>query len=173
MLPAVGQRAEAPRAHDVTIADGGPGHVPADGKGGDALLKRVADGEPREVGGDTDDPDARVKMSQHTYRAVVSGAMTPPEAMQRHLIDVDGKLFPITLLGRWIDRSQGRDDAELERETKQRAVQARRTGSWGGAKTNGTPLPAGRPVASPADGGDPAHESAGDARRGGELMGYG
>src|SRR5205085_10236719 len=114
-----------------------------------------------------------VRMSQDTYRAVVSGAMYPPEAMQQHLIDVQGKLFPITLLGRWIDRSQGRDDAEIEREQRQRAVQERRMGSWGGVKTNGKPLPAGRPVASPADGGDPAHESAGEARRGGELMGYG
>jgi ribonucleoside-diphosphate reductase beta chain len=133
---------------------------------------RVADGKPLEVGGDTEDPDARVKMSQETYRAVVSGTMTPPEAMQQHLIDVEGKLFPITLLGRWIDRSQGRDDAEIERERRQRAVQERRMGSWGGLRTNGKPLPAARPVA-PADGGDPAHESAGDARRGGDLMGYG
>jgi ribonucleoside-diphosphate reductase beta chain len=133
---------------------------------------RVADGEPLMVGGDEENPDARVTMGEDTYRAVVSGAMTPPEAMQQHLIDVEGKLFPITLLGRWIDRSQGRDDAELEREVRQRAVQERRRGSWGGAKTNGTPLPAARPVA-PADGGDPAHESAGEARRGGELMGYG
>jgi ribonucleoside-diphosphate reductase beta chain len=133
---------------------------------------RVDDGQPLVVDGDVADPDARIRMSLDTYRAVVSGAMTPPEAMQQHLIDIQGKLFPTTLLGRWIDRSQGRDDAELEREKLQRAVQERRRGSWGGAKTGGTPLPAARPVA-PADGGDPGHESAGEARRGGELMGYG
>jgi ribonucleoside-diphosphate reductase beta chain len=92
--------------------------------------------------------------------------------MRRHLIDVDGNLYPSTLLGRWIDRSQGRDDAELAREADQRARQERRRGSWGGARGNGTPLPSPRPVA-PADGGDPGHDSAGDARRGGDLMGYG
>jgi ribonucleoside-diphosphate reductase beta chain len=132
----------------------------------------VNDGRPLTVSSDAESPDARVRMGEATYRAVVSGAMTPPEAMQQHLIDIEGGLFPTTLLGRWIDRSQGRDDAELEREARQRAVQERRRGSWGGARTNGTPLPAARPV-SPADGGDPAHDSAGDARRGGDLMGYG
>src|SRR4051794_38703722 len=124
---------------------------------------RVDDGRPLVVAGDVESPAGRIRMGLDTYRAVVSGAMTPPEAMQQHLIDIDGKLFPTTLLGRWIDRSQGRDDAELEREVRQRAVQERRVGSWGGARTNG----------APADGGDPAHESAGEARRGGDLMGYG
>jgi ribonucleoside-diphosphate reductase beta chain len=133
---------------------------------------RVDDGQPLVVAGDVESPDARIRMGLDTYRAVVSGAMTPPEAMQQHLIEIQGKLFPTTLLGRWIDRSQGRDEAELEREERQRAVQERRRGSWGGVKTGGTPLPAARPVA-PADGGDPAHESAGEARRGGELMSYG
>jgi ribonucleoside-diphosphate reductase beta chain len=117
--------------------------------------------------------DAKLTLSFDTYKGLVSGSMTPPEAMQRHLIEIEGEIYPTTLLGRWIDRSQGRDDAELEREERQRAVQERRRGSWGGQR-NGTPLPgSARTVAAPADGGDPAHESAGDARRGGDLMGYG
>src|SRR3954463_4026447 len=118
-------------------------------------------------------PDARIRLSLDTYTGLVSGTMTPPEAMQRHLIDIEGEIYPTTLLGRWIDRSQGRDDAELEREERQRAVQERRLGSWGGHRGNGTPLPSQRPVAAPADGGDPGHDSAGDARRGGDLMSYG
>ncbi|MEA2438902.1 MAG: ribonucleoside-diphosphate reductase beta chain [Thermoleophilaceae bacterium] len=152
------------RGHTFTVA------YEVEGVG--AWCIHVRDGEPLAVTDEAEDPDARVRMSLETYRAVVSGSMTPPEAMQRHLIDIEGGLFPTTLLGRWIDRSQGRDDAELEREQRQRAVQERRLGSWGGVRTNGTPLPAARAV-SPADGGDPAHESAGDARRGGDLMGYG
>jgi ribonucleoside-diphosphate reductase beta chain len=115
--------------------------------------------------------DAKLTLSFDTYKGLVSGSMTPPEAMQRHLIEIEGEIYPTTLLGRWIDRSQGRDDAELEREERQRAVQERRRGSWGGQR-NGTPLPAARPIA-PTDGGDPAHDSAGEARRGGDLMGYG
>jgi ribonucleoside-diphosphate reductase beta chain len=44
---------------------------------------------------------------------------------------VKGQLHPMTLLGRWIDRSQGRDDPELQREERQRVVQANRVGTWG------------------------------------------
>src|SRR4051812_525444 len=137
---------------------------------------RVRDGRTVSVatqGTRESEPDAHITLSLDTYKGLVSGTMTPPEAMQRHLIDIVGELYPTTLLGRWIDRSQGRDDAELEREARQRDVQERRMGSWGGHRGNGTPLPSQRPVASPADGGDPAHESAGDARRGGDLMSYG
>src|SRR3954454_14530287 len=137
---------------------------------------RVRDGRTVSVatqGTRESEPDARITLSLDTYKGLVSGTMTPPEAMQRHLIDIKGEIYPTTLLGRWIDRSQGRDDAELEREGRQRAVQERRLGSWGGHRGNGTPLPSQRPVASPADGGDPGHDSAGDARRGGDLMSYG
>ena len=137
---------------------------------------RVRDGRPLSVatkGTPETEPDARITLSLDTYTGLVSGTMTPPQAMQRHLVDIAGDIYPTTLLGRWIDRSQGRDDAELEREERQRAVQTRRLGSWGGHRGNGTPLPAQRPVASPADGGDPGHDSAGDARRGGDLMSYG
>jgi ribonucleoside-diphosphate reductase beta chain len=137
-----------------------------------AWYVKVSDGEPVTVSSEASAADATVTLDLDTYRAVVAGEMTPPTAMQRHLIDIDGGLYPTTLLGRWIDRAQGRDDAELEREESQRAVQERRRGSWGGHRGNGTPLPAARPVA-PADGGDPAHDSAGAARRGGDLMGYG
>jgi ribonucleoside-diphosphate reductase beta chain len=137
-----------------------------------AWYVQVRDGEPVLVSSEPTSVDARLELGLDTYRALVGGTMTPPEAMRRHLIEVEGELYPTTLLGRWIDRSQGRDDAELEREQRQRAVQERRRGSWGGSRGNGTLLPAPRPVA-PADGGDPAHESAGEARRGGDLMGYG
>jgi ribonucleoside-diphosphate reductase beta chain len=134
---------------------------------------QVRDGEPIVVASEGAATDARITLSLDTYRGLVSATMTPPEAMQRHLIHIEGDIYPTTLLGRWIDRSQGRDDEELEREERQRAVQQRRLGSWGGYRGNGTPLAtAGRPVA-PADGGDPAHDSAGDARRGGDLMSYG
>ena len=32
-------------------------------------------------------------------------------------------MFPVTIVGRWIERSEGRDDRELEREERQRQVQ--------------------------------------------------
>ena len=71
------------------------------------------------------------------------------------LTSVEGQIYPVTLLGRWIERSQGRDDAELAREGRQRALQASRAGSWG-SKVNGA-------SASPGQG-DPAHESEGKRR---------
>src|SRR5207248_4632160 len=62
----------------------------------------------------------------------LTGALTPTEAMQRDLTSIDGKIYPVTLLGRWMERAQGRDDGELAREREQRARQERRKGSWGG-----------------------------------------
>ena len=72
--------------------------------------------------------------------------------MRLQLTSVEGQIYPVTLLGRWIDRSQGRDDAELERERRQRELQASRAGSWG-SNVNGA-------SASPGQG-DPAHEAEG------------
>src|SRR5207248_11251323 len=62
----------------------------------------------------------------------LTGALTPTEAMQRDLTSIDGKIYPVTLLGRWMERAQGRDDGELAREREQRARQEQRKGSWGG-----------------------------------------
>ena len=87
--------------------------------------------------------------------------------MQQPAHEIEGELYPVTLLGRWIDRSQGRDDAELEREARQREVQQRRRGSWGGHRATAA-LPT-RPVAGRAI----PPRRGGDARRGGDLMSYG
>ena len=43
---------------------------------------------------------------------------------------VEGPVYPATLLGRWMDRAQDRDEAEQRREAAQREVQARREGTW-------------------------------------------
>jgi ribonucleoside-diphosphate reductase beta chain len=77
-------------------------------------------------------PDATVRLSNDTFKALLNGALTPTEAMQRDLTSVDGKIYPVTLLGRWMERAQGRDDAEMAREREQRARQEQRQGSWGG-----------------------------------------
>ena len=75
-------------------------------------------------------PDSIVRMSHDTWLALVRGDLIPNEAMRRGLVRVDGRMFPVTLMGRWIERSEGRDDAELEREIRQAAVQNRRA-TWG------------------------------------------
>ena len=67
--------------------------------------------------------DATVLPASTTTQRMAAGELTPDEAMQQHLItQIDGQLYPVTLLGRWIDRGQGRDDAELEREARQRGA---------------------------------------------------
>ncbi|MFL5895276.1 MAG: SCP2 sterol-binding domain-containing protein [Thermoleophilaceae bacterium] len=79
-------------------------------------------------------PDATVRLSYETFRRLLTGDMTPTEAMQRDLTSVAGAIYPVTLLGRWMERAQGRDEREMAREREQRARQAERVGSWGGAK---------------------------------------
>src|SRR5690349_2895756 len=107
---------------------------------------QARDGERVQVTRAGAEPDARLVLSAETYRALAALEMTPADAMRQHLVDIHGALHPVTLLGRWIERAQGRDDAELAREEHQRQVQARRAGSWGGT-ANGTALPMPRPVA--------------------------
>jgi ribonucleoside-diphosphate reductase beta chain len=126
----------------------------------------VRDGEPIRVSEPSNgrQPDSVVEVSPDTFRKLVSRELTPTDAMRLQLTSVEGQIYPVTLLGRWIDRSQGRDDAELERERRQRELQASRAGSWG-SNVNGA-------SASPGQG-DPAHESEGKRRAGGTLLSYG
>ena len=126
----------------------------------------VRDGQPLQVSQPQDgrSPDASVRISEETFRRLVSRELSPTDAMRMQLTTIEGQIYPVTLLGRWMDRSQGRDDAELEREKQQRALQASRAGSWG-STVNGA-------AASPGQG-DPAHESEGKRRAGGDLLSYG
>jgi ribonucleoside-diphosphate reductase beta chain len=132
------------RSWDIEVRDGQPLHVsePQNGR----------------------EPDATVRISDETFRRLVSRELSPTDAMRMQLTTIDGQIYPVTLLGRWIDRSQGRDDAELEREQRQRALQDSRAGSWG-SSVNGA-------SASPGQG-DPAHEAEGKRRAGGDLLTYG
>jgi ribonucleoside-diphosphate reductase beta chain len=92
----------------------------------------INDGQPLTVSGDCPEPDATVRLSSETYQRMAAGELTPNQAMQRRLTEVEGKLFPVTLAGRWIERAQGRDDAEMKREERQRRVQAERAGAFEG-----------------------------------------
>ena len=126
---------------------------------------QVRDGEPLVVS--TEPPNGAVAatatVDADTFNRLTSGEMTPTQAMQRQLTWVEGELHPVVLLGRWIERSQGRDDAELAREDSQRRLLERRGGTWG-ASSNGL---------GGAGQGDPAHESEGARRKSGDLLTYG
>src|SRR5688572_5374094 len=126
----------------------------------------IRDGQPLRVGvpGNGAEPDAQVKVSEDTFRKLVSRELSPTDAMRMQLTSIDGQIYPVTLLGRWMERAQGLDDAELEREERQRALQAARAGSWG-SSANGASAAPGQ--------GDPAHEAEGQRRAGGELLSYG
>jgi len=120
----------------------------------------VRDGE-LAVSADQAPADATLRLSLDVYRRLAAGELTPDVVMRDQLVKVEGPLHAVTLIGRWIERSQGRDDAELEREARQRELQQRRVGSWGGS-SNGRAFP----VA-----GSRGEEAPGDRR--GELMDYG
>ena len=61
---------------------------------------------------------------------MASGQISPSIAMQNQLTKIDGQIHPVTLLGRWIARAQGADDAEMKREAKQRKLQEERAGLY-------------------------------------------
>jgi ribonucleoside-diphosphate reductase beta chain len=152
------------------------------GESGGRWVIAVEDGSVRvdpESNGQPDvAPDATVRMSAETWRRVLAGEITPPQAMQQQLVTVDGRMPPVTQLGRWIDRAAGIDGPELEREKRQRELQQRRAGSWGGL-VNGSPdaaanggsaaEPNGRAAASGM--GDPAHRAE-RRRASGDLLSY-
>ncbi len=102
---------------------------------------------------------AVVSLSAETWQSLVAGTLSPTTAMQSGLTEVEGDIPAVTLLGRWIERADGRDGPELEREQRQRELQESRLGSWG-SQMNG------------AGGGaiDPAQRSAGMPRD--QLLSY-
>src|SRR3954447_14528691 len=84
------------------------------------------DGEPLEVTTDDRDTAGTVTVSLDSYQRMASGQLSPTIAMQNQLTKIDGEIHPITLLGRWIARAQGADDAEMKREARQRRIQEER-----------------------------------------------
>ena len=99
---------------------------------GGSWYVHVNDGAPLTV--TTEPPgrvDADVRLPAETFRRLCAGELSPNVGDARPARHGRGDLHAITLLGRWIDRAQGRDDAELEREERQRLVQANRVGTWG------------------------------------------
>ncbi|HYU62098.1 MAG TPA: ribonucleotide-diphosphate reductase subunit beta, partial [Solirubrobacterales bacterium] len=149
------------RGHSFSVA------YELDGESGGRWVISVDDGSVRVDPESNGNPDATVRMSIETWRRVLAGDLTPSSAMQERLVTVEGPIPPVTLLGRWIDRAAGLDGPELERESRQREIQMRRAGSWGG-RTNGAAV-------STADAGhgmgDPAHRAE-RRRTSGDLLTY-
>jgi ribonucleoside-diphosphate reductase beta chain len=117
------------------------------GDGGGAWRVEVDDGTVRVERGAGEDPDALVRIRYSDWLKLLSGELTPSDAMRLGKTEVEGKIPPVTRLGRWIDRAEGVDGPELEREIRQRQRQAENAGSWG-SKANGTSSDAGDPAES-------------------------
>ncbi len=121
------------------------------------------DGKPLEVTREL--PEGRevagtARVSFDSYQRMAAGQVSPSQAMQNQLTKIDGEIHPITLVGRWIARAQGTDDAELKREGKQRKLQEKRANLYAEGGIGG-----------PGQG-DPGHESERGARDGGGLLDY-
>jgi ribonucleoside-diphosphate reductase beta chain len=111
------------QGHDFTV------RYVVTGDGGGTWYVSARDGERLEVSCELPDgrePAGTATVSMDTYQRLASGQVTPSIAMQNQLTKIDGRIHPVTLLGRWIARAQGMDDAELKREAKQRKVQDER-----------------------------------------------
>ncbi len=106
------------------------------------------------------EPDSRLTFGRDTWRRLVRGDLIPNDAMRGQLVRVEGKMFPVTIMGRWIERGEGRDDRELEREERQRQVQDRRR-TWGAGRNGAVPSGQGDPAEQP-----PVAEARGRGQRG-------
>jgi ribonucleoside-diphosphate reductase beta chain len=130
------------------------------GDGGGTWYVTVRDGQPLEVSREERDVAGSASVSFDSYQRMASGQVSPSQAMQNQLTTIEGQIHPITLVGRWIARAQGADDAELKREQKQRKLQERRANLYAGSGIGG-----------PGQG-DPGHESESGVRDGGGLLDY-
>ena len=129
------------------------------GDGGGAWRVEVDDGRVRVERGLGESPDSVVRVRYSDWLRLLSGELTPSDAMRLGYTEVDGRIFPVTRMGRWIDRAEGIDGPELVREERQRLLQAENAGSWG-SKVSAD--------GASADAGDPAESK----RPRGGLMSY-
>ncbi len=119
------------------------------GDGGGEWRVTVDDGRVRVERGLGAEPDAIVRIRYSDWLRLLSGEVTPSDAMRLGLTEVEGRIYPVTRMGRWIDRAEGVDGPELEREVRQRRLQAENAGSWGSkVSTNGASRDAGDPAES-------------------------
>jgi ribonucleoside-diphosphate reductase beta chain len=108
-------------------------------KGHDFTVRYVVEGEGSwwvtvrdgvEVTREEREADGTATVSLDTYQRLASGQLSPSIAMQNQLTKIDGRIHPVTLLGRWIARAQGMDEDELKREAEQRRLQDERASMY-------------------------------------------
>jgi ribonucleoside-diphosphate reductase beta chain len=131
------------RGHSFTVA------YELVGEGGGAWRVEVDDGRVHVARGLGESPDAIVRIRYSDWLRLLSGEISPSDAMRLGFTEVEGRIFPVTRMGRWIDRAEGIDAPELDREQRQRRLQAENAGSWGSkVSSNGASADAGDPAES-------------------------
>ena len=119
------------------------------GEGGGSWRVEVDDGRVRVERGLGENPDSIVRIRYSDWLRLLSGEISPSDSMRLGLTEAEGAIFPVTRLGRWIDRAEGVDGPELAREERQRRRQADNAGSWGSkVAANGASADAGDPAES-------------------------
>jgi ribonucleoside-diphosphate reductase beta chain len=119
------------------------------GEGGGTWRVEVDDGRVRVERGLGESPDSIVRIRYPDWIRLLAGEITPSDSTRLGLTEIEGRLFPVTLMGRWIDRAEGVDAPELAREERQRRTQAANAGSWGSkVSENGASGDAGDPAES-------------------------
>jgi ribonucleoside-diphosphate reductase beta chain len=119
------------------------------GERGGAWTIVVEDGSIRCERGLDDEPQSLVRIRYSDWIKLLSGETTPSDSTRLGLTELHGAVPPVTLLGRWIDRAEGMDGPEQERERRQRRIQTDRAGAWG-SRVNGASADAGDPGARQA-----------------------
>jgi ribonucleoside-diphosphate reductase beta chain len=131
------------RGHSFTVA------YELVGEGGGAWRVEVEDGRVHVARGLGESPDAIVRIRYSDWLRLLSAEISPSDAMRLGFTEVEGRIFPVTRMGRWIDRAEGIDGPELDREERQRRLQAENAGSWGSkVSSNGASADAGDPAES-------------------------
>ena len=96
------------RGHSFTVA------YELVGEGGGAWRVEVDDGRVRVERGLGESPDCDRPDPLLGLAAAARGELTPSDAMRLGYTEVEGRIFPVTRLGRWIDRAEGIDGPELD-----------------------------------------------------------
>ena len=117
------------------------------GDGGGQWTIAVDDGKVSCARGLDEEPQSLVRIRYSDWLKLLSGESNPTDSACAGFTEMHGAIPPVTLMGRWMDRAAGFDGPELEREARQRRVQAERAGAWGSrvSSSNGASSDAGDP----------------------------
>ena len=96
------------------------------GEGGGTWTLAVEDGSASCERGLDDEPQSLVRIRYEDWLKLLSGETNPTDSARSGFTELHGAIPPVTLVGRWMDRAAGEDGPELEREARQRRVQAER-----------------------------------------------